>query len=380
MRLQQNIPKADLCSKYQGFVNFPTTYGAILIRFVLYNNNTDVNDVQSIQEQIQIIPVDRPGTSDPAAPWLSASLLDSGLPDDAALTWPGSFDDIAATQLLNLTARLYPYAPPDNTSDTTRVTTYLTAAGLDLSAGVYSPPPNVNFTASNLIINTSLNAQLDSPSSYVNLSGSSWLATAPSLSGDFQSDYVTRANVAWAGYLQLSASVAIYPEYYGLGGSAGTNILNVTSDSALLFTFSGKPPVNGFWSMTAYGTDNFLIPNSANGSVGIYSLGDRSSLVYPDGTLVYGDEDGDASDGDGGVCHSSSHRTETTNNADNKEFRILMQPADLTPPAHWTRNWLPAPSGGGEFTVNLRYYGPRKAITKGDYEEPRVQPTTALTT
>ncbi|MCJ1359503.1 MAG: hypothetical protein MMC33_009505 [Icmadophila ericetorum] len=231
---------------YLGFIDFPTTYGAILIRFVLYNNDSDVEVIKAIQEQIQMSPIDRPDTSDPAAPWLSSSFLDSGLSDDAALTWPGSFSNTATTQLLNLTARLYPYAPPDNTSDTTRVTTYLTAAGLNLSAGIYSPPPNVNFTASNLIIDARLNAQLDSPTSYVNLSGSSWLATATSLSGDFQSDYVTRANVAWAGYLQLLASVAIYPEYYGLGGSAGANILNATNESALLFSFSGKPPVDGF--------------------------------------------------------------------------------------------------------------------------------------
>ncbi|KAI4131440.1 MAG: hypothetical protein LQ347_002979 [Umbilicaria vellea] len=375
MRLQQNVPNAKLCSDYQGFINFPTAYGAILIRFVLYNNDSDVEVVQAIQKQIRITPVDRPGTSDPVAPWVSASLSDIRLSDDAASTWPGSFNDIAATQLLDLTARLCPYAPPENTSDTTRVNTYFAAAGINLSAGIYSPPSNVNFTASNLLINTSLNAQLDSPASHLNLSGSSWLAAAPALSGDFQSDYVSRAIVAWNAYLQLSASVAIYPEYYGLDGSAGTNILNVKKDSALLFIFSGKPPVDGFWSLTAYGIDYFLVPNNASGDIGVYSLGDRSSLIYPDGTLVYGDGNGN----DGDVRHSSSHGTKTTCNADNKEFQILMQPADLTPPPEWTGNWLPAPSGGGEFTVTLRYYGPQGAITDGGYEEPRVQPTEAFT-
>ena len=44
------------------------------------------------------------------------------------------------------------------------------------------------------------------------------------------------------------------------------------------------PPVlpGGFWSVTAYGTDSFLIPNSINR----YCINDRSSVTYnEDGSL-----------------------------------------------------------------------------------------------
>jgi hypothetical protein len=53
-------------------------------------------------------------------------------------------------------------------------------------------------------------------------------------------------------------------------------------------------------------------------------------LTYADGTAVYADE----SSGDA--------------------FSVLIQPADRAPSANWTDNWLPAPAGGGEFTVNFK--------------------------
>jgi Protein of unknown function (DUF1214) len=59
-----------------------------------------------------------------------------------------------------------------------------------------------------------------------------------------------------------------------------------------------------------------------------YSLGDRSNLTYSDGTQVYADP------------------------SSNDAFSILIQPADMEPSKNWTKNWLPAPKGGGIFTVN----------------------------
>lgn len=165
-------------------------------------------------------------------------------------------------------------------SDTARVNTYFAAAGL--IDGVYTPPEGVNFIASNIIVNSSLDALIYSNSSYVKL-GNNWLATAPALSGDYQSNYVARTHVAWWAYLLLKPSIEIYPYYYGSGDS---NILYVANDSALLFTFSRKPPVDGFWSLTAQGIDDFFIPNKVGGA-GVYSLGDRSNLTYSNGTLVY---------------------------------------------------------------------------------------------
>jgi len=36
-------------------------------------------------------------------------------------------------------------------------------------------------------------------------------------------------------------------------------------------------------------------------------------------------------------------------------FQVLLQPADVTPPANWTNNWLPAPNGGGALAFIRKY-------------------------
>lgn len=183
IKLRENTPSksTQLRFQYQDVIEFPTVYGGIVVRILVYNNGSDLENVHAIQNQIAITPVTR--TQPAEAPYLSADLLTTSLDDNAALIWPGSFNDTATIQLLNLTARLYPYGPPENVTDTARVDNYFKAAGL--IDGVYTPPPEgVNFTASNIIVNRSLDALVNSNSSYIEL-GSSWRATAPALSGDY---------------------------------------------------------------------------------------------------------------------------------------------------------------------------------------------------
>ena len=61
------------------------------------------------------------------------------------------------------------------------------------------------------------------------------------------------------------------------------------------------------------------------------------------------------------------------------EFRILLQPADLTPPAKWMSNWLPVPSGDGKFSITLRWYGVRDAMMTREYEYPKIEYVAAIT-
>jgi hypothetical protein len=79
--------------------------------------------------------------------------------------------------------------------------------------------------------------------------------------------------------------------------------------------------------LTPY-ADNYLIPNGLNR----YSLHEQSNIIYPDGSLVYSDD----------------------NNTTDGPFEILLQAANVAPPANWTSNWLPAPAGGGSFTINCK--------------------------
>lgn len=150
-----------------------------------------------------------------------------------------------------------------------------------------------------------------------------WAQFPPNFDGDFHTQYATRALAAFDLYLLLDQFEAIYPQYI----SSGIADFSLKANESYIFTFSsGKPLVNGFWSLTAYNTSGFLIPNENN----IFALGDRSDLTYPDGQFVY------------------------RNTERNDPFSILIQPADLTPPLNWTSNWLPAPAGGGNFSITCK--------------------------
>lgn len=135
---------------------------------------------------------------------------------------------------------------------------------------------------------------------------------------------------------------------------AGAASIALGPQEAIVYTFSGKPPVKmaGFWSLTAYNGD-YLIPNSLHR----YNIGDRSNLIYPDGRRVYGSN---ASKSDG-------------------PFQILAQAAGNPPPANWTGNWLPTQAGGGNLTAVLRAYLGQEALLNGDYVYPVVTRQAAIT-
>ena len=140
--------------------------------------------------------------------------------------------------------------------------------------------------------------------------------------GNFGPNYAHRAYVARTGYQQIVPYIVQYP---GLNGPA-FGPYTLPANRSFLYTFSKKPPVinvtGGFWSLTYYGPDQYLIPNPIN----TYSLGDRSNLTYPDGTSIYGTGSDPTKDG---------------------PFKILVQQADIAPPKNWTTNWLPTPAGSG---------------------------------
>jgi hypothetical protein len=90
------------------------------------------------------------------------------------------------------------------------------------------------------------------------------------------------------------------------------------------------PPVDGFWSLTAYDQDGYFIPNALNRQL----LGGRDKLL---------------ADADGAI-------------------ELLIQ---ATPPsAEKTANWLPV--GAGRFTLMLRLYWPRDPIINGSWAPPPV--------
>ena len=221
------------------------------------------------------------------APKLTKSLLFDGFPADRT------------EMLLHLTARLSVYNLPEVGCEIPKVNAILRLAGL--SRGSYTTPSGVNLTKAMADavadIASISRGQFDT---YFLKLGNNWSQMRNIYSGDFKENYDVRAFIAAQAYLQLTADQAIYPAYNDISGK-------LTSDHSYTVTFSRKPPVNGFWSLTVYDETGFLVPNSWK----IYALGDRSAIKYPDGSLVYPKSGSSNADG---------------------EFTILLQTRDTPPP------------------------------------------------
>lgn len=124
--------------------------------------------------------------------------------------------------------------------------------------------------------------------------------------GEYNTNYDMRAFMANVGYLALTAVEQLYQMYAGDGGT-----LELAADETYVFTFSGKSPImeKGFWSLTGYNAQKYLIKNY----LGKYSVSDRSGLTYGESMTVYGE----------GAEEDS-------------EFQVLVKPVDMKPPYNWT--------------------------------------------
>ena len=129
--------------------------------------------------------------------------------------------------------------------------------------------------------------------------------------GDFNTEYAYRALVALAGLGANTVEVALYPK---IEQDADENTL--TGEKSYILHFESYPQVlkGGFWSVTAYGDDDFLIDNP----IDRYCINDRSGLQAND-------------DGSVDVILSEDAPKDTT-------------------------NWLPVGAGG--FHLFMRIYTP----------------------
>ena len=150
--------------------------------------------------------------------------------------------------------------------------------------------------------------------------------------GDFGADYLSRAQCALAGLGLLPREEAMY---FSTATDAVGGPLNGRNRYVLRFPPGGLPPVDAFWSLTIYQTDEdnrrWLAPNP----IDRYSIGSRKA------DLRYG------ADG---------------------SLEIFIQHGA---PAGDETNWLPAPDA--PFLLTLRSYQPRRALLEGRYSIPEVR-------
>ena len=116
---------------------------------------------------------------------------------------------------------------------------------------------------------------------YVNINGS-WSYYGDPI-GDYGTEYAFRCLIALAGFGANPADMAIYP-------SAEADVAGekLTGESAYLVHIDAeqlellnKHNGYGFWSITAYGTDQYLIANEENR----YCINDRNVVYNEDGTI-----------------------------------------------------------------------------------------------
>jgi hypothetical protein len=145
----------------------------------------------------------------------------------------------------------------------------------------------------------------------------------------FGTDYLTRTAVAKSNILVNSPIQAKY--FYQDLDERGAK-LNGANRYAMTFAKDQTPPVHGFWSLTLYNEHHFFAPNDLNR----YSLGTKNKTLKAntDGSLT---------------------------------FYVQADP----PPEAQRENWLPAPKNA-DFSLFMRAYWPKTAITDGSWTPPAV--------
>lgn len=281
-----------------GQVNSPTPHGLLLVRTAVYQSDENYTTVHSFQDAIDIQLA--PRTSVPKTP---PPALDLALFSEPRFNPEHEGTSLAST-VLNLLAIFHPISPPRIVQDAPWIDVMLNRAGI--SNGAFTQPEETSLERAAAIANLTARASLNQAGFRQHL-GNSWTLTAPDVSGDFGSFYNVRHKIAMDGYLMLTADQAIYPSYTTPEGAWE---LEVGLDEAVLVTFTGRPHLvdTGFWSITLYGEDSYLIENDLRR----YALSSRDNLTYPDGSLVREGKPADA------------------------RFQVLIQPGSVTPPRNWT--------------------------------------------
>ncbi len=150
------------------------------------------------------------------------------------------------------------------------------------------------------------------------------------LLGNYGTNYQVRAVVAALG---LGANLCADAVYLNASVDGNRNPLDGSKKYHLTFEVRNTPPARGFWSVTLYDDEGYLVANP----LGRYAIRSGENLVYgPDGSLV-----------------------------------IYLQPDDPGP--EHRANWLPTPRGQ-TFELIMRAYWPKEELLEGRWTPPPVVP------
>lgn len=296
-------------------VEVPTDM-AWLISRILVNGNADMVNVKAIQDAMTLMPLSTCTGDSTAAPQEAAA-------EDTAITKP--LEAVLAMDLQTYfdTANALMVKNPPSDADT----------GLLGRLAAVNMGPGLTFDAASLKGDHAtrwqdVTAALTKAFPEINRQHQkvmgSWKYYGDPI-GNFGTDYQYRALVAYGGLSANPLSVALYAQ-----ANADADGATLTGQNTYVLHFDSLPPVtgNGFWSVTAYGSDNYLIANVMDR----YYINDRSDVTpNPDGSLDI-------------VLSAEA-------------------PAD-------TANWLPV--GTEEFHLYLRVYNPDMDQINGTWSGPTI--------
>ncbi|MGI9531678.1 DUF1254 domain-containing protein [Lutimonas sp.] len=147
--------------------------------------------------------------------------------------------------------------------------------------------------------------------------------------GNYGTDYALRAYVTKIGFGANTPEDAIYPN---AAVDVNGEKFNGTNKYILHFDADKLPPVKGFWSVTMYDKNGFLVDNS----IERYELGSMKDMIY--------NEDG--------------------------SLDIYIQ---SEAPEGREANWLPSTVAGQDFELTFRMYWPDESVINRTWQMPGVQ-------
>ena len=301
-------------------VSLPTNLSWVLIR-VVCNGDADLDNVYAIQNQMQLLPLDAYLSG---APYTPPTGTDNPENDFVPITYvnamtPQEFFDTANQLMVD--------NPP-------------TAADAPLMKALSSinVGPGCTFDSAVLGDNaseqwktmvTNLTGVLATDCAEFSVSLGSWSYFGEPIA-EFGTEYEFRALIAINGIAVNPASVAVYPKAYQ---DSNGETLNGSNAYTIHFDKDALPPTqeNGFWSITAYTSDNFLIDNELNR----YCINDRSGFTL--------NEDG--------------------------SLDIFVQ--SNAPDASKLSNWLPV--SNDDFHLFLRIYLPQNSVLNNQWSAPVIK-------
>lgn len=306
-----------------GLLKSSTQMNWLLGRIQVNNPEEGTTTVRDFQNGLNLVPLSAYGQEDYTPPVGIVKEENKGLVPVKAI------QDLDVNTYFNRVAALMEKNPPK--AEDAEMVKKMAKIGLE-------PGKPFNLDVDGLILNTKLKAlpgfihgkmedRRAEPDKQMLTNG--WMLVREGI-GTYGTDYLRRAYIDFIGLGACIPEDAMYPN---CAFDANGERLDAGKKYQLHFAADELPPVNAFWSLTAYNEDEFLVKNDLNR----FSLGDRDKLSF--------NEDG--------------------------SLDLYIQ--SKAPEEKHMQNWLPIPESG-DFFLTLRLYWPKEEVLNGSWNIPSVIP------